>query len=56
MTVKDLYAWAEANNALDLDIEIQYRDGGGYYTGCDDAEPTIETRYNSWNSEKVVNL
>lgn len=56
MTVRELYEWAEQNNALDFDIEIQYRDGGGFYDCADDAEPSIETRYNSWNSEKVVNL
>jgi hypothetical protein len=56
MTVRELYEWAEQNNALDFDIEIQHRDGGGFYDSADDAEPSIETRYNSWNSEKVVNL
>lgn len=57
MTVRELYEWAEQNNALDFDIEIQHRDSGGYfYDGVDDPEPSIETRYNSWNTEKVVNL
>lgn len=56
MTIRELYEWAEQNNALDFDIEIPYRDGGGYYYGADDAEPSIEARYNSWNTEKVVNL
>ena len=56
MTVRELYEWAKENNCLDFDIEIPHRDGGGYYYGCDDAEPTIEPRQNSWNTEKVVNL
>ena len=57
MTIRELYEWAEQNNALDFDIEIQHRDSGGYfYDGVDDPEPSIETRYNSWNTEKVVNL
>lgn len=43
MTVKELYEWAVENKAEDLEIEIQYRDGGGYYCGTDiDVEPTIE--------------
>ena len=56
MTIKELYKWAELNNALDFDIEIQHRDSGGFYCGCDDAEPTIEHRTNKWNTEKVVSL
>lgn len=56
MTVRELYAWAEKNGALDYDIEIPYRDGGGYYFGCDDAEPSIEEREHEWNTEQVVNL
>ena len=57
MTIRELYEWAEANEALDLDIEIQYRDGGGYYNGCDDVDsPYVTNRYNSWNTENVVVL
>lgn len=56
MTIRDLYEWAESMNVLDLDIEIPYRDGGGYYTGCDDPSPNIEHRENSWNTEMVVTL
>ena len=33
MTIKDLYEWAVKNGVEDFDIEIQYRDGGGYYSG-----------------------
>ena len=33
MTIKELYDWAVKNNAADMEIEIQYRDGGGYYSG-----------------------
>ena len=35
MTPKDLYEWAVKHNVQDCDIEIQYRDGGGYYEGTD---------------------
>lgn len=41
MTIKQLYDWAVKNNALDLEIEIPYRDGGGYYYGADDCDPHI---------------
>ena len=43
MTIRELYEWAEKNSALDLDVEIQHRDSGGYYYGVDDLEnPEIE--------------
>ena len=45
MTIRELYQWAEHNNALDLDIHIQYRDGGGYYNGYDDIlYPEVEEK------------
>lgn len=43
MTIKELYEWAIENNAINMDIEIQYRDGGGYYYGTDSCvEPEIK--------------
>lgn len=33
LTITELYKWAVKNDAENLDIEIQYRDGGGYYCG-----------------------
>lgn len=33
MTPKDLYKWAVKHYIQDCDIEIQYRDDGGYYDG-----------------------
>lgn len=56
MTVRELYEWAVANGAEDFDIEIQYRDGGGYYNGVDDCDPGIYPRKNPYNTEKVVLL
>ena len=57
MTVKELYEWAKRNNAENLDIEIQFRDGGGYYSGRDDCDdPEICDRENPYNTEKVVLL
>ena len=57
MTVKELYEWAVSQGAEDLDIEIQYRDGGGFYYGVDDCDdPAIRPREHSYNTEKVVLL
>ena len=56
MTVKELYEWAEQNRALDFDIEIQYRDGGGSYCGRDDCDPAIEASENDGNTPMVVLL
>lgn len=36
VTIQDLYEWAVKYNAVNLDIEIQYRDSGGYYCGTTD--------------------
>lgn len=33
MTIRDLYEWAVENGVEDYDIQIQYRDGGGFYYG-----------------------
>lgn len=35
MTIRELYEWAEEHDVADCKIEIQYRDGGGYYSGTD---------------------
>lgn len=35
MTIKELYKWAVSHGAENLSVEIQYRDGGGYYNGTD---------------------
>lgn len=57
MTVRELYEWAEKNNALDFSIEIQHRDGGGYYIGVDDCDdPYITDREHNYNTKKVVLL
>ena len=37
MTPRDLHEWAVKHDVQDCDIEIQYRDGGGYYCGTTDA-------------------
>ena len=53
MTVKELYEWATENKAEDLEIEIQYRDGGGFYCGTDiDVSPAIER--SEYSDNKVV--
>ena len=56
MTVKELYEWAVANGAEDYDIEIQYRDVGGFYSGVDDCDPNIYPRENPYNTPMVVLL
>ena len=33
MTIKELYEWAVNHDAENYNIEIRYRDGGGYYYG-----------------------
>lgn len=46
MTIRELYEWAKQQGIEDYDIEIQYRDGGGYYDGTDDANfYDIETKH-----------
>lgn len=50
MTIKELYDWACKNSVEDFEIEIQYRDSGGYYYGTDsDIVPEIYA-----NEEVVV--
>lgn len=57
MTIRNLYEWAREKDVLDLDVVIQYRDSGGYYTGSDDLEiPTIEDREYSYQTEKILVL
>ena len=57
MIIKELYEWAVSIVVENCDIEIQYRDGGGYYQGVDDCDdPTIYPREHSYNTEKVVLL
>lgn len=46
MTIRELYEWAKQQGIEDYDIEIQYRDDGGYYDGTDDAYfYDIETKH-----------
>lgn len=55
MTPRDLYEWAVKHDVQDCDIEIQYRDGGGYYEGTTDASLNeIEIKNTSYG--KVVAL
>lgn len=35
MTIKELYEWAIENEVEYYDVQIQYRDGGGYYYGSE---------------------
>lgn len=35
MTIKELYEWSVENGVVNYDIAVQYRDGGGFYSGED---------------------
>lgn len=56
MIIKELYEWAVSIVVENYDIEIQYRDDGGYCQGVGDCEPAIHPREHSYNTEKVVLL
>ena len=55
MTVKEFYKWAIENKAEDLEIEIQYRDGGGFYCGTD-INITPEITQSKYSNNNVVLL
>lgn len=43
MTLRELMEWAKKNDCLDLEVCVQYRDGGGLYYGEDfDIDPRVE--------------
>ncbi|SDB15256.1 hypothetical protein [Eubacterium oxidoreducens] len=53
MTIKELYEMAKANHIENFNIEIQYRDGGGYYEGTSELmEEEIEVN----DTQKTVIL
>jgi hypothetical protein len=55
MTLRSLYEWAKEKGVLDLDVVVQYRDGGGYYNGSDDLEiPEIAPREYDFQTEKIL--
>ena len=43
MTIKELHEWAVENNALDMDVEIAFRDDGGVYSGAEALDDPIIT-------------
>ena len=59
MTIKELYAWGVQNGALDMEIEVAFRDGGGTYSGADELDDPIITNsqvYGGDTAKKVVLL
>ena len=55
MTIRELYEWAKEKDVLDLDVVVQYRDGGGYYNGSDDLEiPEITPREYDFQTERIL--
>ena len=53
MTIRELFAWGEKNNALDLDIEI-YREAGEAFDS--NLDPYVTERTLSYNTGNVVLL
>ena len=56
MTIRELYQWAEENDALDLEIEVQYRDGAAYYFGRAAPNPRVIEGEESGNTERVMSI
>lgn len=55
MTIQDLYEWGIKHNAVNLDIEIQYRDSGGYYCGTTDLKTSdIEIEHKPYGDIVVL--
>ena len=54
MTVKDLINELSKYDES-LQVEVQYRDGGGYYEGTDNPFVELEKRYN-YNTEEIENF
>lgn len=56
MTIRELYQWAEENDALDLEIEVQYRDGAAYYFGRAAPNPRVSEREEDEQVERIVSI
>ena len=55
MTIKDLYEWAIKNNCENYEVEIQYRDSGGCYSGTEDLrESEIEIDRDKYNGIVIL--
>ena len=53
MTIKEFYEWAVARGVENYTLSVNYRDGGGWYCGCEEAceaDFSIEENY-----KEVVN-
>lgn len=50
MTIKELIIELQKYDE-NLVVEIQYRDGGGYYEGTDDPQIFLEKRFNYYSNE-----
>ena len=53
MTIRDLYNWAVENGVENFEIQIQYRDDGGYYSGTDSCEQD-NIEINHLNNEVIL--
>jgi hypothetical protein len=54
MTIRDLIDELSKYDE-NLQVEVQYRDGGGYYEGTDDPHVELEKRYN-YSTEEIENF
>ena len=50
MTIKELIIELQKYDE-NLAVEIQYRDGGGYYEGTDDPQICLDKRFNYYSNE-----
>ena len=41
MTIKEFYEWAVARGVENYTLSVNYRDGGGWYSGCEEAAKQI---------------
>lgn len=56
MTIRELYQWAEENDALDLEIEVRYRDGAAYYFGRAAPAPRVLESEDNERTERIVSI
>ena len=54
MTVRDLIDELSKYDE-NLQVEVQYRDGGGYYEGTDNPSVELEKRYN-YDTQTIENF
>lgn len=56
MTIRELFQWAKDNDVLDVEIEVQYRDGAAYYFGRAAPNPRVSEREEDEQVERIVSV